>query len=161
MCWIAEAFLSPLAANVVRYSKTINPRSRIRSLVESNFLAGRRSFSREEKSPWSISSSVRVAIVVDVTRKKVTITDLVFRMTILASLTRRKKAMLVNTRLSGFQNVMCLFIWYVCISYFVKNRIVLVSIKYYVSTHVSTIITDPFIIPMYLSVKYWHYIADI
>jgi len=44
MCWIVEVLLSPSAANVIRRSKTINPRSWIRSLVESNFLAGRRSF---------------------------------------------------------------------------------------------------------------------
>lgn len=48
MCWIVEVLSSP-AVNVVRCSTIINPRSRIRGSVESNFLAGRRSFSRARR----------------------------------------------------------------------------------------------------------------
>lgn len=79
MCWIVEGILFR-PANVVRCS--INPRSGIRSSVESNFLADRRSFSLARKShQWGISSSIKVAIV-DVAWKEVTITDIVSRMSI-------------------------------------------------------------------------------
>jgi len=143
MCWIVEVLLSPPAANVIRRSKTINPQSWIRSLVESNFLAGRRSFSRKEKSPWSISSSV--AIIFDVTRKKVTITDFVFWMTISGcKFHEGKKA--VNA-LKWHPKLRYVYCWYIC--YIIENGIVSVSIKCYISTYLSSI-NNQFIILMHI-----------
>lgn len=157
MCWIVEALFSTPVANVVHFSKTINPRSRIHSLVESNFLAAvvSRSFSHEEKLPWSISSFVGIAIVVASLERKLRL--LIFRMTILDCQISEGGKTLTNAlkRSPKLCCVIHVYLQYICISYFIENRIVSVSVKCYVSIYLSSIIINQFIIPMHLSIKYW------
>jgi len=144
MCWIVEVLLSPPAANVIRRSKTINPRSRIRSLVKSNFLAGRRSFSREEKSPWSISSSVRIAIILD-SKESYDYWSRIPNDYFGLQVSRGKKKAMSTNALSGIRN----YVTFIDDTFVILLKIVSVSIKCYISTYLFSI-NNQFIISMHV-----------